>query len=100
MARISTHVLNLAEGRPVEGMQIELFRGSQLVQAARTNADGRTECPLLEAERLSTGGYEIHFRTGGFFDVITVRFVVSEEHGNYHIPLLLSPFGYSTYRGS
>jgi 5-hydroxyisourate hydrolase len=113
MARISTHILDTARGRPAEGVRVELYRladsGRERCAAAVTNADGRTSEPLLSGEVLAVGVYELVFFAGAylrtsaqppFLDEIVIRFGVSEETGNYHVPLLLSPYGYSTYRGS
>lgn len=111
MARISTHVLDIAKGAPAAGITVELYFGGQLIRAATTNPDGRTEAPLLTADRITAGPYELIFHVKGylgaqaeppqaFFDRITLRFFVSEEQENYHVPLLLAPHGYSTYRGS
>lgn len=113
MALISTHVLDTCKGSPAAGIAVELYFGGKLVNAARTNFDGRTDAPLLSAERLETGRYELLFRAGdylrasgapvadpAFLDDITIRFGVSDSAANYHIPLLLTAHGYSTYRGS
>jgi 5-hydroxyisourate hydrolase len=108
MARISTHILDIAKGAPAAGIAVELHFAGRLVAAAYTNADGRTNAPLLEGERIAAGPWEIVFRvadyfppvTPTFFDDITIRFLVSDETRNYHVPLLLAPHGYSTYRGS
>lgn len=117
MARLSTHVLDTARGGPAKGVTIELHRihnGERLyLKTMVSNADGRTDAPLLTGERLEIGVYELTFRAGDylrgsgaaladppFLDDIVVRFGISEPEGNYHVPLLLSPFGYSTYRGS
>lgn len=114
--RLSTHVLDIAGGRPAEGLRIDLYRidgedRTKLLSTA-TNSDGRTDGPLLPSGNLRTGVYEIVFHAGGylrrsghnlqqpmFLDEIPIRFGVSEGQ-DYHVPLLLSPFGYSTYRGS
>jgi len=106
MARISTHVLDIAKGAPAAGIVVELHAGGQVVRSDRTNADGRTEAPLLTADRISAGTYELIFYVGeylgrsAFFDRIAIRFAVADEAGNYHVPLLLAAHGYSTYRGS
>ena len=113
MARISTHVLDTSRGKPAQNVVIELRFGSKLVKSALTNANGRTDEPLISADRLETGVYELTFHAGDyfraagveladppFFDLVVVRFGVADPHGNYHVPLLLSPYGYSTYRGS
>jgi 5-hydroxyisourate hydrolase len=113
MARISTHVLDTSRGKPAQGLEIDLhFNGSRIATAA-TNADGRTDAPLVSAERLETGVYELTFHAGDYFratgvDVtappflgdIVIRFGVADPEGSYHVPLLVSPYGYSTYRGS
>ena len=113
MAQLSTHILDLAAGRPAGGVKVELYRGGELVQSAITNADGRTDTPLLSGELIPTGVYELVFHAGDYFrglgmapseppflDEVVIRFGVSDSTGKYHVPLLLSPFGYSTYRGS
>jgi 5-hydroxyisourate hydrolase len=111
MARISTHVLDIAKGAPAAGIPVDLRHGGKLVASAKTNADGRTDQPLMSAARIEPGLYELVFRTGEylrstgvpdplFLDEITIRFGVGDSEGNYHVPLLLAPNGYSTYRGS
>jgi 5-hydroxyisourate hydrolase len=117
MPRLSTHVLDTAHGRPAGGMRVELHRlidgERHAVADATTNADGRTDTPLLSGDRLEPGVYELtfhagdYFRRGGvtltsppFLDTIVVRVGISEPGGQYHVPLLLSPYGYSTYRGT
>ncbi|WP_084861118.1 hydroxyisourate hydrolase [Salibaculum halophilum] len=112
---LTTHVLDTARGRPAEGLRIELFRLDdewRLLGGRVTNADGRTDSPILPAADFETGTYELVFHAGAyldaigtpsesprFLDVIPIRFGMSEA-AHYHVPLLLSPFGYSTYRGS
>ena len=107
MARISTHVLDTAGGRPAAGVRVVLRLKGEVMAQGVTNADGRTA--LVEGESLRTGIYELvfsvgeYFRTGvepAFLDEVVVRFGVDEASGNYHVPLLVSPYGYSTYRGS
>jgi 5-hydroxyisourate hydrolase len=111
MARISTHVLDIAKGAPAAGVPVTLHLAGNLLQSAITNADGRTDSPLLSANRIAAGHYELIFSVQAylrstypaaepFFDSITLRFSVTDEHGHYHVPLLLAPHGYSTYRGS
>jgi 5-hydroxyisourate hydrolase len=113
MARISTHVLDTARGEPARGLAIDLHFNAKLVKSASTNNDGRTDPPLISADRLETGVYELTFHAGDYFravgietadppflDEVVIRFGVSDPAGNYHVPLLLSPYGYSTYRGS
>jgi 5-hydroxyisourate hydrolase len=115
MGRITTHVLDTAAGRPAAGLKIILTRldgGAKVIAETVTNADGRGEKPLLEGAAFASGQYEITFHVGDYFrrtapkladplflDVVPVRFGVSED-AHYHVPLLVSPFAYSTYRGS
>jgi hydroxyisourate hydrolase len=102
---LTTHVLDLAAGRPAAGVAIMLLRGDEVVARAVTNTDGRTDKPLLEA--LEAGEYELRFAVGdyfgggpGFLDVVPVRFAVTDPGSHHHVPLLVAPGGYSTYRGS
>lgn len=110
-ATLSTHVLDVARGAPAAGIPVRLYAldGEQrrLVAEALTNADGRTDAPL--ATSIAPGTYELVFAVGryfaragtvAFFDEIPVRFTITDADGSYHVPLLLSPWGYSTYRGS
>ena len=113
---LTTHVLDTALGVPAAGMRIELYRlGTErkLVREMITNSDGRTDGPILPKDEFATGSYELVFHAGGyldtsgaapeeprFLDVIPIRFGISEIDAHYHVPLLISPFGYSTYRGS
>ena len=101
---------------PAAGMKIELLRGSgadaRLLKSVRTNTDGRTDTPLLEGAEMDAGGYTLlfsvadyfrakgHADAGKFLDVVPVAFVISGAGGKYHVPLLVSPWAYSTYRGS
>ena len=117
--RLTTHVLDTARGRPAAGLAVELWRlgadgeGRELVRGVRTNADGRTEAPLLAGEELTAGVYEIVFDVGDYFSAdglatgeppflgpVPVRFGVADPDAHYHVPLLASPWAYSTYRGS
>ena len=115
MGRLSTHVLDTARGRPAPGIPVALHRiaadgGRQHVASATTNADGRTDAPLLSGEAFRAGTYELTFRVGRYFDdlapgapfldEIPLRFTIGEADGHYHVPLLASPWSYSTYRGS
>ena len=114
---LTTHVLDTARGVPAEGMKIDLYRideGAWEHCATKvTNGDGRTDGPLLPVDRFRTGRYELLFYAGPYFDSIGVpreaprfldevciRFGISDPESHYHVPLLVSPFGYSTYRGS
>src|SRR5687767_9257004 len=101
MAGITTHVLDTAKGRPATGMRVVLLRDEQILFDGITDEDGRAR--LLE--HAEAGTYRLTFDTGsynpaGFFPEVTIAFRIDEGHGHYHVPLLLSPFGYSTYRGS
>jgi len=113
--RLTTHVLDTARGRPAAGVPLNLYRleGEAWVHLGhfQTDADGRSASPLLEGEALRAGQYELVFDVGawraaagqdgtGFYDQIPVRFRVDDPAGHYHVPLILAPFGYSTYRGS
>lgn len=111
MGRLTTHVLDTARGVPAAGLRIELFRDGARVAEAVTNADGRCDAPLLEGAGFATGRYELRFHAGdylraagtlpdpAFLDVIPIAFGIAED-AHYHVPLLLSPYGYATYRGS
>ena len=118
MGHLSTHVLDTTAGRPAAGIAIALRRlaadgTGESVATAVTNADGRTDGPLLEGEALSAGTYELLFRVGAYFagsgagaaelpflDIVPIRFGVADPAGRYHVPLLITPWSYSTYRGS
>jgi 5-hydroxyisourate hydrolase len=115
--RLTTHVLDVALGKPAAGMRIDLYiyRGdapSHLL-TVNTNSDGRCDAPLLKGETLRTGNYELRFHAGAylkqsgasvseppFLDLIPIRFGISDAAAHYHVPLLVSAHGYSTYRGS
>ncbi|WP_104204733.1 hydroxyisourate hydrolase [Billgrantia saliphila] len=117
MGRLTTHVLDTAQGRPGEGIRIEVFRleGDKRtsLKTVTTNDDGRCDSPILEGDDFAAGQYELVFHAGDylrrqgiqadeprFLDVIPLRFGVADASQHYHVPLLLSPYGYSTYRGS
>ena len=114
---LTTHVLDTAKGKPAEGVAIALYRVSgnshKKIAEAVTNADGRTDAPILQAKAFRPGTYELVFFTGDylrasgqageeplFLDQIPLRFGMADAEAHYHVPLLLSPYGYSTYRGS
>ena len=108
-ARLTTHVLDTAAGRPAAGVRITLSRGGEALCEIVTNDDGRGDGPLLAGAEFIPGVYELLFHVGDYFrstdtppflDVVPVRFGVHEPGRHYHVPLLISPFGYSTYRGS
>jgi 5-hydroxyisourate hydrolase len=103
--RLTTHVLDTAHGRPAAGVPIELFRLDPRapLKAVATNADGRTDEPLLT--ELEVARYELLFFVGayfggGLFDEVPIRFRIGDADAHYHVPLLVSPWSYSTYRGS
>ena len=115
--RLTTHVLDTAHGRPAAGLRVELFRigddGAVAIVAAVTNGDGRCDDPLLTGDALAAGTYELLFHVGDYFriqgvaaeapaflDAIPIRFGIAVPDQHYHVPLLVSPYGYSTYRGS
>ncbi|MFQ5622163.1 MAG: hydroxyisourate hydrolase [Paracoccaceae bacterium] len=115
--RLTTHVLDTASGAPAAGLRIGLFAvdGSarREISAQVTNRDGRTDAPMLEGADFATGCYELVFHVGEYFrslsaitdfvpflDEVPVRFGVSDASAHYHVPLLVAPYGYSTYRGS
>lgn len=117
MGRLTTHVLDTAQGRPGKGIRIEVYRleGAQRtsLKTVTTNDDGRCDAPILEGEDFKVGEYELVFHAGDylrqqgiqadeprFLDVIPLRFGVADDSQHFHVPLLLSPYGYSTYRGS
>lgn len=117
MGRLTTHVLDTAQGVPARGVGIDLYRvegrGRTLIAGAVTNRDGRVDSPLLEGETFMAGTYELEFDIAGYFalqpvtvtkppflDIVTIRFTVSDASASHHIPLLVSPWAYSTYRGS
>jgi 2-oxo-4-hydroxy-4-carboxy-5-ureidoimidazoline decarboxylase len=116
--RLSTHVLDTQRGRPAAGVKIELLElsrksGQQVLAAVLSNRDGRTDAPLIGGRPLPIGRYELRFHVGTYFarmgdaqsdppflDIVPVQFAVSEPEGHYHVPLLVTPWSYSTYRGS
>jgi|KBSSwiStaDraftv2_1062776.scaffolds.fasta_scaffold2088248_2 hydroxyisourate hydrolase len=112
MARLSTHVLDTAYGRPANGMKVRLYGSAdgprELLKSVVTNPDGRTDEPLLAGDRLEPGVYELVFCVAEYFGSqgipflgeVAVRFGIEDPAANYHVPLLVTPFGYSTYRGS
>jgi 5-hydroxyisourate hydrolase len=118
MARLSTHVLDTASGRPAADLHLSLLRldargNATLVSRHSTNGDGRTDTPLLSGDTIATGRFRLsfevadYFRAAGvalpdppFLDVVSVDFGIADAAGHYHVPLLVSPWSYSTYRGS
>jgi 5-hydroxyisourate hydrolase len=120
MGKLTTHVLNTAEGIPAASMKMRLFRVEDghrsLLRETVTNSDGRCDGPLLEGSSLTAGQYELEFMVGAYFaamtqgkagpaspaflDIVPIRFGIAREDAHYHVPLLVSPWSYSTYRGS
>jgi 2-oxo-4-hydroxy-4-carboxy-5-ureidoimidazoline decarboxylase len=116
--RLSTHVLDLQSGRPAQGMEIELAEiepsgAARTLVRAKTNGDGRTDRPLIVGCPLPIGSYELRFWVAAYFrgrneppaappflDIVPVRFGIAEPEGHYHVPLLVTPWTYTTYRGS
>lgn len=112
-AKLSTHVLDLTTGKPAAGMTVELWRRDSAparLRRVETNADGRTDAPLLGEAELAAGRYELvfhvraYFTTRGiespFLDEVPIRFAITDAAASYHVPLLVTPWAYSTYRGS
>jgi hydroxyisourate hydrolase len=117
MGRLTTHVLDTHAGCPAAGLRIELYQISgatrTLLATRSTNADGRADAPLLEGAAFTRGSYELHFYVGAYFaarglrlpeppflDLVPIRFGIADPSAHYHVPLLVSPWAYSTYRGS
>jgi len=117
MGKLSTHVLDISRGRPAAGVVVELYAvdgaARLLLKRTVTNADGRCGAPLLEGDTMRAGRYELVFAAGDYFasegvdlpsprfiDRVTLAFGIAEPAQNYHVPLVVSPWAYSTYRGS
>ncbi|MCX6118216.1 MAG: hydroxyisourate hydrolase [Proteobacteria bacterium] len=117
MGKLTTHVLDTANGKPASGMAISLYRckddSKQLVGSWMTNADGRCDAPILDGVNFHVGTYELVFAVASYFDrigdsqvnpsfldLVPVRFSIADADAHYHVPLLVSPWSYSTYRGS
>ncbi len=116
--RLTTHVLDTAQGRPAGGVTVELWRFVPpneriLLKTVQTNSDGRTDSPLLAGDEIEAGVYELVFGVGDYFssqqvetpsppflDRVPVRFGIADPAAHYHVPLLATPWSYSTYRGS
>ncbi|MGI9271788.1 MAG: hydroxyisourate hydrolase [Woeseiaceae bacterium] len=115
MGKLTTHILDTANGKPAGNVGIRLYSmadGRDLLTSVLTNSDGRSDAPLLDGDAMQTGLYELEFDVGAYFtdqsneqsdppflDTVVIRFsVIAEQH--YHVPLLVSPWSYSTYRGS
>ena len=117
IGKLTTHVLDTANGCPGAGIAISLYRlengEEHPLTATFTNADGRTDSPLLVGEAMAVGVYELRFQVGDYFvtqggalpnpsflDLVPIRFGIADATAHYHVPLLVSPWSYSTYRGS
>jgi len=110
MSALTTHVLDTMSGCPAAEMQIELWLvagdAPKLIKTVRTNSDGRVDAPLLSGKEMIAGMYELVFFVGDYFaekkflDRVPVRFIISDPSAKYHVPLLVTPWSYSTYRGS
>lgn len=117
MGKLSTHVLDITRGKPGAGVAVELYRcegqGRTLVREAVTNSDGRCDAPLLQGDEMQAGQYELVFAAGDYFagqgvampeprfiDRVIIAFGIADAAQNYHVPLVVSPWAYSTYRGS
>jgi 5-hydroxyisourate hydrolase len=113
MTGLTTHVLDTARGKPAAGVALRLKRGLEVLASTTTNADGRCDSPLLTGEGLKAGAYRLEFDVGAYFrglgvalpdpaflETVAIEFGVADATAHYHVPLLVSPFGYSTYRGS
>ena len=108
MSSLTTHVLDTAQGTPARGMTVELWSvdPAKRLKTVQTNADGRIDSPLLSDHEMQSGTYELVFFVGDYFgertflDRVPVRFTISDRTAKYHVPLLVSPWSYTTYRGS
>ena len=113
MGKLTTHVLDTATGAPAQGLKIDVFSNEKFIRSVTTNSDGRVDGAVLENENLTVGSYELRFHAGNylrakghnladppFLDVIPIRFGIADPGQHYHVPLLLSPYSFSTYRGS
>ncbi|HYE45275.1 MAG TPA: hydroxyisourate hydrolase [Caulobacter sp.] len=113
MTGLTTHVLDTTHGRPAAGVALRLIREGAVLAETRTNADGRCDAPLLTGETIAAGTYRLEFDVGAYFrslglalpepaflETVAIDFGVADTAAHYHVPLLVSPFGYSTYRGS
>ena len=117
MGKLSTHVLDITQGKPGVGVSIELYAvgasGKALLKSVVTNHDGRCDAPLLQGDEMRSGQYELVFGAGDYFaqqgvtvptprfiDRVVIAFGIADAEQNYHVPLVVSPWAYSTYRGS
>ena len=113
MSRLTTHVLDSLSGRPAAGVSVRLSSGGVALAETATNADGRCDAPLLAGAAMKAGAYRLEFGVGEYYrglgvalpeppflDVVALEFGISDAGAPYHVPLLVSPYAYSTYRGS
>ena len=116
MGKLTTHILDTAYGKPAAGVQVRLYRVEEtrvLLKTDTTNSDGRLDSPMMDDETMAVGKYEIEFEIGSYFramnapmdepafiDDVVLRFGIANADQHYHVPLLASPWSYSTYRGS
>ena len=116
MGRLTTHILDTSLGRPAAGVDVALYAidgARQLLKQDKTNADGRLDTPILDGSDFQSGVYELVFHAGAYFrscklnlpdppfvDEVVIRFGIADTDSHYHVPLLVSPWAYSTYRGS
>src|ERR1700744_5972397 len=110
--KLTTHILDVSRGIPALGLKISIYRDGKLIRSATTNRDGRLDEPLLSGEQLIEGNYRLEFAVGDYFtakgdadakrflDVVPVEFHIDSAGGAYHVPLLVAPWSYTTYRGS
>lgn len=113
MNGLTTHVLDTMHGQPAAGLALRLLRGGEVLVSAVTNRDGRVDRPLLTAETMTAGAYRLEFEVGDYFrdrgvalpqpaflETVGLDFGIADAEAHYHVPLLVSPYAYSTYRGS
>lgn len=116
--KLTTHVLDTAQGKPAAGLVVELWKielsqNAKLIKTMKTNADGRTDAALLDEDEIARGTYELRFTMGEYFsaqsyelpdplflNIVPIRFSIADTNEHYHVPLLCSPWSYSTYKGS
>lgn len=113
MGKLTTHILDTAHGCPGKGITLRLYKKDKLLLETKTNADGRCDAPLLSGATLKAGNYRLEFDAAAYFKAkgvklpktpflgtIVIHFGIADPKAHYHVPLLVSPYGYSTYRGS
>ena len=113
MSGLTTHVLDTANGKPAMGVAVRLKRDGAVLVSTRTNSDGRCDSPLLSGGIVEAGAYRLEFDVGAYYrglgvtlpdpaflETVAIEFGIADAGAHYHVPLLVSPFGYSTYRGS